>query len=156
MIGHMRHGSPPRLLPLQSILSHNRRESLPTPSAGVRMTGRIWTYVRDDRPFGSRAPPAALYYVSRDRAGEHPERHLCGFSGILQADAYSGYNRLYDPARAPGALTPAFSGRMPGVGSSNWPTIAANARRGKKAAVISPIALEAVQRIDALFEIERS
>ncbi len=57
---------------------------------GKTVTGRIWTYVRDDRPFGSRAPPAALYYASRDRAGAHPERHLHGFSGILQADAYAG------------------------------------------------------------------
>ena len=51
------------------------------------MTGRIWTYV--DRPFGSRAPPAALYYASRDRAGDHPERNFRAFAGFLQADVYS-------------------------------------------------------------------
>ena len=58
------------------------------------MTGRIWIYVRDDRPFAGPAPPAALYYASRDRWQEHPERHLHRYPGILQADAYSGYNGL--------------------------------------------------------------
>jgi len=55
---------------------------VPILAKGKTVTGRIWTYVRDDRPFGSRAPPAALYYASRDRAGAHPERHLHGFCGI--------------------------------------------------------------------------
>src|SRR4051812_48211914 len=87
---------------------HGDDTTVPILAKGKTATGRIWTYVRDDRPFGSRAPPAALYYASRDRAGEHPERHLRGFSGVLQADAYSGYNRLYDPARPQGAITPAF------------------------------------------------
>jgi hypothetical protein len=66
---------------------HGDDTTVPILAKGKTVTGRIWTYVRDDRPFGSRAPPAALYYASRDRAGEHPERHLHGFSGILQADA---------------------------------------------------------------------
>ena len=56
--------------------------------------GRIWTYVRDDRPWGSTAPPGAAYFFSVDRKGEHPQRHLAGFSGILQADAYSGFKAL--------------------------------------------------------------
>ncbi len=60
-------------------------------------TGRIWTYVRDDRPFGGSDPPAALYFASRDRRQEHPDAHLAGWRGILQADAYGGYNGLYDP-----------------------------------------------------------
>src|SRR5215203_3158641 len=76
---------------------HGDDTTVPILASGKTVTGRIWTYVRDDHPFGSRAPPAALYYASRDRAGEHPERHLRGFSGILQADAYSGYNGLYHP-----------------------------------------------------------
>jgi hypothetical protein len=53
-------------------------------------TGRIWTYVRDDRPFGGADPPAVFFY-SPDRAGIHPKRHLAGYSGILQADAYAGF-----------------------------------------------------------------
>jgi transposase len=65
---------------------------------GKTVTGHIWTYVRDDRPFDDREPPAALYYASRDRRHEHPARHLEAFTGILQADAYSGYNELYDPS----------------------------------------------------------
>jgi transposase len=59
---------------------HGDDTTVPILAKGKTATGRIWTYVRDDRPFGSRAPPAALYYASRDRAGEHPERHLGGFS----------------------------------------------------------------------------
>jgi transposase len=134
---------------------HGDDTPVPILAKGKTVTGRIWTYVRDDRPFGSRAPPAALYYASRDRAGEHPERHLGGFSGILQADAYSGYNGLYDPSRRPGAITPAFCWAHARRRFFELADIAANARRGKNAAVISPIALEAVKRIDALFEIER-
>ena len=59
--------------------------------------GRIWTYVRDDRPWGNPAPPGAAYFFSVDRKGEHPQRHLAGFSGILQADACSGFKALYAP-----------------------------------------------------------
>jgi transposase len=134
---------------------HGDDTTVPILAKGKTVTGRIWTYVRDDRPFGSRAPPAALYYASRDRAGAHPERHLRGFCGILQADAYSGYNRLYDPARPQGAITPAFCWAHARRQFFVLADIAANARRGKNAAVISPIALEAVRRIDAVFEIER-
>jgi transposase len=134
---------------------HGDDTTVPILAKGRTVTGRIWAYVRDDRPFGSRAPPAALYYASRDRAGAHPERHLCGFSGILQADAYSGYNGLYDGSRTPGAITPAFCWAHARRGFFELADIAANARRGKNASVISPIALEAVTRIDALFEIER-
>jgi transposase len=134
---------------------HGDDTTVPILAKGKTVTGRIWTYVRDDRPFGSRAPPAALYYASRDRTGGHPERHLSGFSGILQADAYSGYNGLYDPSRPPGAITPAFCWAHARRRFFELADIAAHARRGKNAAVISPIALEAVKRIDALFEIER-
>jgi transposase len=133
---------------------HGDDTTVPILAKGKTVTGRIWTYVRDDRPFGGRAPPAALYYASRDRAGAHPERHLRGFSGILQADAYSGYNRLYDPGRPQGAITPAFCWAHARRQFFELADIAANARRGKNTAVISPIALEAVRRIDALFEIE--
>jgi transposase len=134
---------------------HGDDTTVPILAKGKTVTGRIWTYVRDDRPFGSRAPPAAVYYASRDRAGAHPERHLHGFCGILQADAYSGYNRLYDADRPQGAITPAFCWAHARRQFFELADIAANARRGKNAAVISPIALEAVRRIDALFEIER-
>ena len=67
---------------------------MPILAKGKTVTGRVWSYVRDDRPFGGPAPPAALYYASRDRRGEHPARHLERFTGLLQADAYSGFNAL--------------------------------------------------------------
>ena len=81
---------------------------MPILTKGKTITGRIWTYVGDDNPFGGTAPPAALYYASRDQKQEHPERHLQDFAGILQADAYSGYNGLYYPARAPCAVVSAL------------------------------------------------
>ncbi len=62
-------------------------------------TGRLWVYVRDDRPSGDKAPPAVWFQYSADRKGEHPARHLRNFSGILQADAYSGYNAIYKDGR---------------------------------------------------------
>jgi len=134
---------------------HGDDTTVPILAKGKTVTGYIWTYVRDDRPFGSRAPPAALYYASRDRRHEHPVGHLRDFIGILQADAYSGYNELYDPSRASGAITAALCWAHARRQFFELADIAANARRGKTAAAISPIALEAVKRIDALFDIER-
>ena len=135
---------------------HADDTTVPILAKGKTITGHIWTYVRDDRPFGGRAPPAALYYASRDRRHEHPERHLAGFGGIVQADAYNGYNTLYDPARAGGGATSALCWAHARRKFFELADIAANARRGKHAAAISPIALEAVKRIDALFDIERA
>jgi transposase len=133
---------------------HADDTTVPILARGKTVTGHIWTYVRDDRPFGGPAPPAALYYASRDRRHEHPERHLARFGGILQTDAYSGYNTLFDPARAGGPATSALCWSHARRQFFEIADIAANARRGKHAAAISPIALEAVKRIDALFEIE--
>jgi transposase len=135
---------------------HGDDTTVPILAKGKTVTGHIWTYVRDDRPFGGDAPPAALYYASRDRRQEHPERHLRSFTGILQADAYSGYNSLYDPSRVPGAIASALCWSHARRQFFELADIAANARRGKKAPVISPVALEAVKRIDALFDIERA
>ena len=135
---------------------HADDTTVPILAKGKTITGHIWTYVRDDRPFGGRAPPAALYYASRDRRQEHPERHLAGFGGIVQADAYNGYNTLYDPARAGGGATSALCWAHARRKFFELADIAANVRRGKHAAAISPIALEAVKRIDTLFDIERT
>ncbi|MBV8744282.1 MAG: IS66 family transposase, partial [Xanthobacteraceae bacterium] len=129
--------------------------TVPILAKGKTVKGRIWTYVRDDRPFEGRAPPAALYYASRDRRHEHPVRHLHGFTGILQADAYSGYNELYDASRPQGPITAALCWAHARRQFFELADIAANARRRKNAATISPIAFEAVKRIDALFDIER-
>jgi transposase len=134
---------------------HGDDTTVPILARGKTVTGHIWTYVRDDRPFGGQAPPAALYYASRDRRQEHPERHLQNFTGILQADAYSGYNTLYDPSRAPEPVTPALCWAHARRQFFELADIAANVRRGRQATPISPVAFEAVKRIDALFDIER-
>ena len=73
-------------------------------SGGKTKTGRLWTAVRDDRPFGGVDPPAAFYIYSPERGGVHPEAFLGSWSGIMQADAYAGFNRLYEPARLPGTI----------------------------------------------------
>ncbi|MGH7190494.1 MAG: IS66 family transposase, partial [Acetobacteraceae bacterium] len=87
---------------------HGDDTTVPVLAKGKTLTGRLWTYVRDDRPFGGPAPPAAMFYFSRDRRGEHPNRHLTGYGGILQADAYAGFGHLYSEARKPVALTQAL------------------------------------------------
>jgi len=134
---------------------HGDDTTIPILAKGETDTGRIWVYVRDDRPFGEQESPAALYYASRDRAGEHPERHLGAWSGVLQADAYSGYNRLYQPERKPGRIIEALCWSHARRKFFELADIAANARRGKNAPPISPMALEAVKRIDAIFDVER-
>jgi len=134
---------------------HGDDTTVPILAKGQTETGRIWVYVRDDRPFGGHDPPAALFYASRNRAGEHPERHLANWSGILQADAYSGYNHLYQSDRKPGRIIEALCWSHGRRKFFELADIAANARRGKDAPPISPIALEAVKRIDAIFDIER-
>jgi transposase len=138
---------------------HGDDTTVPVLATGKTDTGRCWVYVRDDRPFGGRSAPAAMFYYSRDRGGEHPARHLAGYAGILQADAFGGYNKLYEANRKPGLIVEAacwVHARRPFFALAD---LAANARRkaqGKTASVISPLALEAVRRIDALFEIERA
>ncbi|MGJ5134931.1 IS66 family transposase [Bradyrhizobium oligotrophicum] len=123
---------------------HADDTTVPVLAKGKTRTGRVWTYVRDDRPFAGHAPPAALFLYSPDRSGAHPETHLAGYAGPMQADAYAGFNRLYEASRKPGPI----------IEVGCW----AHARRKffeiarlKKA----PIAIEAIAKIDALFAIER-
>lgn len=121
-------------------------------------TGRIWVYVRDDRPFGADTALAATFRYSRDRRGEHPEKHLEDFDGVLQADAYAGYNRLYLPDRKPGPITDALCwshGRRKFFVLADIAVGAAKGRPGKIPPPISPLAVEAVKRIDAMFDLER-
>jgi len=137
---------------------HGDDTTVPVLATGKTDTGRCWVYVRDDRPFGGQGPPAAMFYYSRDRGGEHPQAHLAGYAGILQADAYGGYTKLYEATRNPGPIIEAacwVHARRPFFVLAD---VAANARRkanGRTASVLSPLALEAVRRIDALFDIER-
>ncbi|WP_354434444.1 IS66 family transposase [Martelella mangrovi] len=134
---------------------HGDDTTVPILAKGKTDTGSIWTYVRDDRPFGGQSPPAALYYASRDRRQEHPERHLKTYTGILQADAYGGYNPLFKADRDPAPLCQALCWAHSRRKFFVLADIATNAKRGGKAAPISPIALDAVKRIDRLFDIER-
>lgn len=137
---------------------HGDDTTVPVLAAGKTDTARIWTYVHDDAPFGGTAPPSAMFYYSRDRSGEHPQAHLAGYSGVLQADAYGGYTKLYLPDRSPGPIHEAACWAHARRPFFIMADLEANARRkatGKPAAVISPIAIEMVRRIDALFEIER-
>jgi transposase len=123
---------------------HGDDTTVPVLARGKTITGRVWTYVRDDRPFGGRGPPAAMFRYSRDRRAEHPNRHLAGYQGILQADAYAGYNALYEADRKAGPITEAAC----------W---AHGRRKLFELAELSraPLAIEAVRRIDAIFDAER-
>jgi transposase len=111
-----------------------------TPGQGKTKQGRLWTYVRDDRPAGDMTAPAVWFAYSPDRRGEHPHRHLANFQGTLQADAYAGFNRLYDSGRIHEAAC--------------W----AHVRRkffDLHEAHASPTTTEALERIGALYGIER-
>jgi len=69
------------------------------PGTGKTKTGRLWTYVRDERPFAGSRPPAALFFYSSDRKGEHPQAHLKDFRGVIHADGYAGFNELFAGGR---------------------------------------------------------
>ena len=109
------------------------------PGNGKTKTGRLWTYVRDDRPAGFSTAPAVWFAYSQDRKGEHPRRHLKDFKGALQADAYSGFHHLY----ADGAIYEVAC----------W---AHTRRKFHDVHVVhaSPTTTEAMTRIGALYEIE--
>jgi transposase len=130
-------------------------DETPVPVLAKHQTrkGRLWAYVRDEKPFAGPAPPAAVFFYSRDRTAEHPERHLCDYAGILQADAYAGFNRLYEAGRKPGPITEASCWAHGRRKFFELADVTAKARG--ELAVIAPLALEAVKRIDAIFDIER-
>jgi transposase len=110
------------------------------PGTGKTKTGRLWTYVRDERPFAGPRPPAALFFYSPDRKGEHPQAHLKNFRGVIHADGYAGFNELF------------IGGRI--VEAGCW----AHVRRkffDVHAATGSPIAKEALDRIAQLYAVEK-
>jgi transposase len=110
------------------------------PGTGKTKTGRLWTYVRDERPFTGARPPAALFFYSPDRKGEHPQAHLKDFRGVIHADGYAGFNELF------------IGGRI--VEAGCW----AHVRRkflDVHAATGSPIAKEALDRIAQLYAVEK-
>jgi len=111
------------------------------PGSGKTKTGRLWTYVRDERPFAGERPPAALFRYSPDRKGEHPRAHLKDFRGAIHADGYAGFNELFAGDRITEAAC--------------W----AHVRRkffDVHAATGSPIAKEALDRIGQLYRVEEA
>jgi transposase len=134
---------------------HGDDTPVPLLAKGKTVKARVWVYVRDDKPFGGTDPPAAVYFFSRDRMGDHPEMHLAHYGGILQADAYAGFNGLYEPGRKP---MPIMEAACWAHGRRKFFVLAdiASKARNNKPALISPIALEAVKRIDAIFAHERA
>ena len=151
------------LLPLAELIEahvfaaqriHGDDTTVPVLAKVKTRTGRLWTYVRDDRPFSGADPPAAVYFYSPDRGGAHPEQHLAGYCGILQADAYSGFNALYEADRKPGPITEAACWAHARRKFFELADIASKARNNNSAA-ISPIAFAAVQKFDAIFALER-
>jgi hypothetical protein len=124
---------------------HGDDTTVPVLAKGKTITGRLWTYVRDDRPFAGPAPPAAIIFYSPDRTAQHPKKRLAEYAGILQADAYAGFNDLYLPGRKPGPVIEA------GCWAHGRRKLFELAEIGK-----APIAAEAVRRIDAIFDTERA
>jgi transposase len=111
------------------------------PGTGKTKTGRLWTYVRDERPFAGSRPAAALFFYSPDRRGEHPQTHLKDFRGVIHADGYAGFNELF------------AGGRI--VEAGCW----AHVRRkffDVHAATGSPLAKEALDRIGQLYAVEKA
>jgi hypothetical protein len=109
------------------------------PGLGKTKTGRLWTYVRDDRPGGDETPPAVWFAYTPDRKGEHPKAHLSNFRGMLQADAYAGFEQIYE------------------VGNIREAACWAHVRRkfyDLQVAHKSPVAEEALRRIGELYAIE--
>jgi hypothetical protein len=109
------------------------------PGNGKTKTGRLWTYVRDDRPAGDETPPAVWFAYTPDRKGEHPQAHLSRFKGTLQADGYAGFEQIYETGRIQEAAC--------------W----AHVRRkfyDLQMAHKSPVAVEALERIGALYGVE--
>jgi transposase len=134
---------------------HGDDTTVPVLAKTKTRTGRLWTYVRDDRPFGGHDPPAAVFFYSADRGGVHPERHLSGYTGILQADAYAGFNTVYKADRAAGPIVEAACWAHGRRKFFELADIASKARN-KKSTTTSPLALEAVCKIDAIFMAERT
>jgi transposase len=138
---------------------HGDDTTVPVLAAGKTDIARCWVYVADDKPFGGTSPPAAMFYYSRDRSGEHPQAHLAKWSGIFQADAFSGYGKLYAPDRKPGAIQQAgcwSHARRPFFIHADLQEAARRRAKSNKPVVVSPIALEVVRQIDTLFDIERA
>lgn len=125
------------------------------PGAGKTKTGRQWVYLRDERPHGSSTPPAVLYRYTPDRKGDHCRSELAHFTGYLHADGYAGFGKLYDIAGQSGIDAALLAGPARMAEVACW----SHVRRGffdEHASNGSKLAKEALERIGALFDIERT
>jgi transposase len=143
------------------VLSAGRIHADDTPvpllAKGKTTTARLWTYVRDDKPFGGTDPPAALFKFSDSRSGDHPKEHLAAHGGaIIQADAFAGYNHLFDANRSPAPFIEAACwahARRKFFEIASLPT---KGKAGPAVLAAAPLARQAVKKIDELFTIERT
>jgi transposase len=125
------------------------------PGRGRTKTGYLWTYVRDERPWGSNMAPAVWFEYSPNRKGEHPRRHLRDFLGVVHSDAYSGLNEVFEcfTTNRQGRRVKTREGPARIMRSLCW----AHVRRklyDLYVALDSPIAREGIHRIDELYGIE--
>jgi transposase len=135
---------------------HRDDMTIPIQAKSKCTAGRIWSYVRDDQLFGGGTASAAVYYASSDRRGEHPQKHLVGYGGILQSDCYNGFEPISVAEKKAVPITFAFCHVQAWRRFFELADIEKSARDRKgNRRPISPIALEAVKRFDALFDIER-
>lgn len=144
---------------------HADDTTVPILAEGKTITGRLWTYVRDDKPFAGdgatleagTGPPAVFFKFSQDRSGDHPKDHL-GSKGnaILQADAFAGYNHLYEPTRLPGPLIEVACWAHARRKFFELVVLPKTGKAGPSVKAAAPLAHEAITRIDAIFAIERA
>ncbi|MCZ8271585.1 MAG: IS66 family transposase, partial [Beijerinckiaceae bacterium] len=115
------------------------------PGKGSTKTGRLWTYLRDGRPWADLAPPAVCYVYSPDRKGEHPRSHLATFRGVLHADGYAGFRELYEPRKLGEPALIREAACMAHVRRKFFDLTVAGP---------APVAEEALQHIGAFYDIE--
>lgn len=144
---------------------HADDTTVPILAEGKTITGRLWTYVRDDKPFagdGARlevgtGPPAVFFKFSQDRSGDHPKEHLKIMgNAILQADAFAGYNHLYEPDRSPGPFIEAACWAHARRKFFELVVLPKTGKAGPTVKAAAPLAHEAITRMDAIFAIERT
>ena len=144
---------------------HADDTTVPILAEGKTITGRLWTYVRDDKPFAGdgatleveTGPPAVFFKFSQDRSGDHPKEHLKSKgNAILQADAFAGYNQLYEQERLPGPLIEVACWAHARRKFFELVILPKTGKAGPTVKAAAPLAHEAITRMDAIFAIERT
>jgi Transposase IS66 family len=130
---------------------HADDTTVPVLAKGKTRTGRLWTYVRDDQAFGGPDPPAAAFFYSPDRGGEHPEQHLASYAGLMQADAYAASTGSTRRAASRGPLSRRHAGRMRGARASRAHRPRSFHKEIKGLAILSALAL--AEMLDAMLDV---